>query len=66
MFGCGGVAKCVLPLLPKLIDIPFSVRIATTAFNNALQKITVLDMVDNTEEVKHLLDAGMQYIVTKV
>lgn len=53
VLGCGAVARCTLPLLPRLIDMP-------------LDHITVLDMVDNRRYIQGMLDRGVKYVVEKI
>jgi homospermidine synthase len=48
VLGCGSVAQCALPLLVRHFDIEPS-------------RITVLDMVDNRERVRALLEMGIRY-----
>lgn len=51
--GCGGVAQCMLPVLPSLVDVPLS-------------NITVIDMVDNRHKIKDMIDRGVKYFVEKI
>jgi len=51
--GCGGVAQCTLPILPKLINMPLS-------------NITVIDMVDNSPKIADLIQRGVVFKVEKI
>jgi len=51
--GCGGVAQCALPILPKLIQMPLS-------------NITVIDMVDASPKIANLIEQGLTFKVEKI
>ncbi|MDD4179612.1 MAG: saccharopine dehydrogenase C-terminal domain-containing protein [Candidatus Margulisbacteria bacterium] len=51
--GCGAVARCAIPLVLQLIDIP-------------AEKVTVIDFVDNRPKIKDLLNKGVNYILGKI
>src|SRR5579871_388470 len=51
--GCGGVAQCTLPLVLKHIDMP-------------RERITVLDMVDNRDQISGALAEGVNYVQEKI
>lgn len=53
MIGCGAVAQTTIPLIPKYLAIPFS-------------RITIVDMVDNSAQIKTALDAGAKFFVDEV
>lgn len=53
MIGCGAVAQSALPMIPRLIDIPWS-------------HVTVVDLVDVSSRLKHYLDQGLKFHVEKV
>lgn len=53
MLGCGGVAKCTLPLILKHLNI-------------APSQITVMDFVDNRKSIQSVLDLGVQYVQDRV
>lgn len=53
VLGCGGVARCTLPLLLKHLDMP-------------REKITILDMTDCRESVKDILAEGVRYVQERI
>jgi homospermidine synthase len=53
LLGAGAVGRCVLPLLPHLVAIPYS-------------KITVLDMVDNRQYLQEYLAQGLTFVIDRV
>lgn len=53
MIGCGAVAQCTLPLIEKLIDVPFS-------------NITIMDFVDNRNRVKGSIAKGAKYVIDRI
>jgi len=53
VLGCGGVARCFIPLLMKHVGIDPS-------------SITIIDMVDNTKRIPDAIHAGVNYVNRKV
>lgn len=53
MIGCGAVAQCLLPLLPRMIDMP-------------LDHIQIVDIVDMSAKIRQHLDLGMKFTVEQV
>ncbi len=53
VIGCGGVARCFLPLLIKHLDVP-------------TKNITVMDFTDHTAFITNVLQAGVKYVQDKV
>lgn len=53
IIGYGSVAKCVLPLLFKHIDIPYS-------------NVTVMDFMDQHEALQHWTAKGVHYVQEKI
>lgn len=53
ILGCGGVARCTLPLLLKHLDMP-------------RERMTILDMVDNRHLIADILATGVQYVQEKI
>jgi len=51
--GCGGVAQCTLPIIPKLIDVPLS-------------NITVIDKVNTREKIEQLVRGGVRFFVEEI
>lgn len=51
--GCGAVAQNVLPLLPRLVDVP-------------LENVTVIDLFDNSESIKTSIAKGVKFFTEKV
>lgn len=53
VIGCGGVSQCLLPLIVKHIDMP-------------MNRVTIMDMVDNRARVEKVLDTGVNYVMDKI
>ncbi len=53
VIGCGSVAQCAIPLIPKILGVPHS-------------NVTVLDFVDNRHRIKDSLKKGMTYDVDRI
>jgi len=53
VIGCGGVARCTLPLLLKHLEMPAG-------------KITVIDFIDHKSLVKNVVEQGVNYVVDKI
>lgn len=53
VLGCGGVARCTLPLLLRHLDMPGD-------------RITVVDMVDHRDRIGPALAAGVQYVCEEI
>lgn len=53
VLGCGGVARCTLPLLLRHLDMP-------------RDRITVLDMADYRPLITDVLQAGVNYVREKI
>ncbi len=53
VIGCGSVAQCAIPLIPKILNIPHG-------------NISIIDFVDNRHRVKDSLKQGVSYDVIKI
>jgi homospermidine synthase len=53
VIGCGSVAQCAIPLIPKILGVPH-------------KNITILDFVDNKKRVKDSLQSGIKYDVDRI
>ena len=53
VIGCGSVAQCAIPLIPKILGVPY-------------QNVTIIDFVDNRSRVKDCLKKGMTYKVERI
>jgi len=53
IIGCGAIAQCCLPLIPKLIDVHH-------------KNITVIDMVDVRDRIKDSIAQGVNFLVEKI
>lgn len=53
VIGCGGVARCTLPLLLKHLEMPAG-------------KITVINFMDHKALVKNEVEQGVNYLVDKI
>jgi len=53
IIGCGGVARCTLPLLLKHLDMP-------------LDRITVLDAVDTRDAISDEMRQGVQFVQEEI
>jgi len=53
IIGCGAVAQCVLPLLPRMLEMP-------------LTNITVVDLFDNSAKIRQHVAAGVNFAIEKV
>lgn len=53
VIGCGAVSQCVLPLLPRMIDMP-------------LKNVQVVDIIDQSAKIRSLVDRGVKFAVEKV
>jgi homospermidine synthase len=53
VIGCGSVAQCAIPLIPKVLGVPHS-------------NISIIDFVDNRERIKDSIRAGMSYDVDRI
>jgi homospermidine synthase len=53
IIGCGSVSQCAIPLLLELVDMP-------------VQKITIMDFVDNRSRVKDALAKGVKYVIDRI
>lgn len=53
IIGCGAVAQCILPLLPKMLQMPMS-------------NVTVIDLFDNRSKIQGSLNAGVNFFIEKV
>lgn len=52
-FGAGCIAQCTLPILLKHIDIP-------------LNRITMIDFVDNRDRLRTFIDQGLNYEILRI
>lgn len=53
VIGCGSVAQCAIPLIPKILGVPH-------------KNVTILDFVDNKKRVRDSLNAGVKYKVDRI
>lgn len=53
IIGCGGVARCTLPLLIKHIHVPAS-------------HITIIDPIDHRNKITNMLERGVHYDLVKI
>ena len=53
VIGCGSVAQCAIPLIPKILDVP-------------PQNISIIDFVDNRSKVTESIKSGVSYDVDKI
>ena len=53
VIGCGSVSQCTLPLLARHLDMP-------------LDRITVIDFVDQKEKISEILNAGAKFEQKKI
>jgi len=51
--GCGALAQCVLPMLPRLVNMPMS-------------NITILDAFDQRDKIQSTLERGVNFVIEKV
>ena len=53
VIGCGPVSQCTLPLLARHLDMP-------------LDRITIIDFVDQEEKISEILNAGAKFEQKKI
>jgi len=53
VIGCGSVAQCAIPLIPKIIGVPH-------------RNISIIDFVDNRKRVADSLKKGMSYTIERI
>jgi homospermidine synthase len=53
VIGCGSVAQCAIPVIPKILGVPH-------------QNVTIIDFVDNRHRVKDCLKKGMSYKIERI
>jgi len=53
VIGCGSVAQCAIPLIPKILGVPH-------------QNVTIIDFVDNKHRVRDCLKKGMTYKIERI
>jgi len=53
VIGCGSVAQCAIPLIPKILGVP-------------PQNVSIIDFVDNRNKVRESLNQGMSYDVVRI
>ena len=53
VIGCGSVAQCAIPLIPKILGVPH-------------KNISIIDFVDNSHRVKDSIKKGVSYDVEKI